>query len=377
MARKKAEIEKKLQEAEVEEAKDTTESKDAEEISGEQVLEDAEQIDKSLFPKDNDIPEVEANNEETEAAETEETYSSVSVDNRSVMSERMAVLFNGAAYQKEILTGTLTGANIKKYGCVATVTYKGDRESITVQIQADKMGLDNVSIRNKAMQYIRQNNLPESQLERQIVREQRTMLTNMLGAKVDFIPLDVLRDMGVVIGDRQAAMERKRQNFSPSRYNAAPLIKAGYRGMARILMVTQKYLLVELSGYVGTMRIAEVSPMAMDLKDEFRTGEDLPVTVVKIENGKVYMRGTRGLEVNYEAKIREYHKGDRVYCEVIRVNYRTGHYYLAMPNGSRGIAYYSKSEITNPPKEGDFVYALVVGRTQDGRAVRLDLRKIR
>ncbi len=312
---------------------------------------------------------------EDTSKEQQEAYSNVSTDRRSVMSPRMATLFDGAIFDREVLTADLTGVKLEKYGCVATLTYRGDNEAVTVIIPADKMGLDEKTLKSNISRLMKNNGIDEKDenaYQRQLARVQRSMITAMLGAKVDFVAKELLRDMGTVIGDREEAMKIRRRNFYPTSRRPIPSINAGDVTRARIISVTQRGITVELSGYEVKMPMQRISQMAIK-SDDYRPGDEITVRITAVEKDRISLRGIDREDI--QSKISEYRKGDRVLCEIVGYDLYTGHYDVAMPNGCRGRAYYSKSNITKPLKRGDLVFAVVDGVNKSGTVVRVNLRR--
>lgn len=314
---------------------------------------------------------------EDTSKEKQEAYSGISTDRRSVMSPRMATLFDGAIFDREVLTADLTGVKLEKYGCVATLTYRGDNEAVTVIIPADKMGLDEKAVEKYISRLMKDSGADrqdERAYQRQMARVQRSMITQMLGAKIDFVAKELLRDMGTVIGDRAEAMKIKRRNFYPTSRRPIPSINVGDITRARVIAVTQKSITVELSGYELKIPMQRVSQMAIKPED-YRPGDDIPVKVMAINKENISLRGMDREDI--QSKIAEYHKGDRVLCEIVSYDFYTGHYDVAMPNGCRGRGYYNKSNISRPLKRGDLVFAVVDGTNKNGTVVRVNLRRPR
>lgn len=311
-------------------------------------------------------------------------------EQKYALSYAMFTLLDGAAFRKQILTGRLTGIQRTRLGPVAVITYNGGSASgelagsATILISAEQMGLDENAIRNRVLSKLRASGIISNNKEvddtkkkvydKYVNIERRAVITAMLGAKVDFIVTNIVQDLGVVTGNRAAAMEIKRRNFAPTPTNPIPNISAGYKGIARVILVSPRFLSVEFSGYVINMNPRQVSPLAVDISRDYKVGDEIRVIVSKVTENGVRLVSFDNDRIDVKRKVLEYKRNDIVTCEVYFVNRFTGHYYLRLPNGCRGIAYYEKTDLRVNPTYGTKVIAEVTGYSKEVDTVRLSIR---
>lgn len=300
-----------------------------------------------------------------------------------VMSNQFISLFEGAIYRRTVLTGELTGVERTRLGVVAKVSYNGNTEglrydSATVMIQADNMGLDENAIRSHIMNRANKAGikLSDESYAQQKLNLQYRLINNMLGAKIDFIPTELLSDSKIVIGDRVAAMNRKKRDFRPTRNNPIPLIGVGDRQLARVLRVNSRFLVVEVSGYEVLMSPYQITPMAIDIPEQFSVGDSLPVIITKVTEEGISVVGSEANRVDVKRKVREYKYNEQVVGKIYFHNPRTGKFYIKMPNGCRGVAYHDKSVVYHNPKVGDRVRVKITGYTPSGDTVKCKINSV-
>lgn len=385
MPRKKAVKEEPLEEEAVktEEVEQDVEAVQAETSEAEAAAEtvDAEnELDENAGEAVED--EMSKIDEANEKAEKEQGAEAVDAEDEPVeeyvISDRMMTLFESAIYNKEILTGMLFGVERTSKGIVANVIYNGNNEdnllfdSVTVKISAEEMGLDNAGIerhiRSRAAR--RGLNPSPSVFEREKRRLQRGLLSNMLGAKVDFIPNAIFSDRNVVTASRAKAMERRRRNVFPSSRNAMPTIGVNSKINARIIRVTPISMVVEATGFETVLNASQVTPMAIDLTARFKPGDSLPVTIQKVTEDSISVVATAVNKVDVKRRVREHKIGSICIGKVYYHNGNNGKYFIQLPNGCRGLSYYEKSILHLNPKTGDTVRFRVTGYTPNGRVVR-------
>lgn len=300
-----------------------------------------------------------------------------------VMSNQSISLFEGAIYRRTVLTGELTGVERTRLGVVAKVSYNGNSDglrydSATVMINADNMGLDENGIHNHIMSRANRAGikLSDESYAQQKLNLQYRLINNMLGAKVDFIPTELLSDAKIVIGDRVAAMNRKKRDFRPTRNNPIPLIGVGDRQLARILRVNPRFLVVEVSGYEVRMSPYQITPMAIDISEQFSVGDSISVIITKVNENGISVVGAEANRVDVKRKVREYKYKEQVVGKIYFHNANTGKFYIKMPNGCRGVAYHDKSVVYHNPKVGDKVRLTVTGYTPSGDTVKCKINSV-
>lgn len=333
-------------------------------------------------PSENENDE-ESPSEDSQPPE-EETEESVEKVRMYSLSNKMRILMNSAIYNREIMTGELVSVvNIKGRGVIATVIYNGSSDdlrfdSATVKIPAENMGIDLDAINNYIKRsFIRRKiHLTPSTFRIQQRHLQYVLLSSMLGAKVDFIPTEINEDTNAIIGNRKMAMEVRRKDLFPTRYHPVPQYQVGSRYRARILRVTPISLVVDVSGFEVTMNAAQITPMAVDISEHFKVGDSIWVIIREITDKGVTVISSDANSVDVRVKVNEYRLNEVVKARVYYHNPRTGMYYIRMPNGCRGLVYFTKSSFYYNPRVGDNVRVRVVGRTPNGNAVRCQIKGV-
>lgn len=298
-----------------------------------------------------------------------------------IMSDRMISLFDNAIFKKLVLTGVLTSVMSTDYGIIAKVSYNANygegsqinQDSATVIIRADDMGFNNDVIMSYIRRKARGYDISASELEKQKMLRQYQLLRNMLGATIDFIPSQYIADSKIVIGDRVAAMKRRRRNFKPNKVDGVPRIREGTRLRARVLRTTSRIMVVDVSGYEVAMNARQISPMAVDIPSQFKPGDRIDITVRKIDGDNIIVAGTQGLNVDIKTKIHEYKITERAIAEVITIS-PSGRYRLRMPNGCLAISYYTKSILYRNPHIGEQVNVIVTGFSKNNDYVRCTIK---
>lgn len=380
MPRKKAVKEEKPLENEAEQKVDIEQQKAEVET---EATADVEMSEEELDENANDgiedeMSQIDASNEK---AEKEKGADAVDVEDEPVeeyvISNRMISLIESAIYNHERLTGMLYGVERSKVGIIANVIYNGnsdnlDFDSVTVKIAADEMGLDDKGIENHIRARARRRGvrLTPSLFEREKRRMQYGLLNNMLGAKVDFIPSELISESHIVTGSRKAAMLQKRRYIFPTSRNSMPTIGVNSRENARVIRVNAISMVVEVSGIETVMRASDVSPFAIDLTEKFKPGDNIRVIIQKITEDGITVISTASNKVDVKRRIQEYKIGSICIGDIYYHNGVTGKYFIKLPNGCRGLSYYEKSILHTNPKTGDRVRFRVTGYAPSGRVVR-------
>ena len=304
----------------------------------------------------------------TDSVRSEEVYV-------SPISDKMLTLMESAIFRREILTGELVGVRRTRRGIVASVIYNDDAnslnfDSVTVQINADDMGLNEKAIEGFIRERARGRGerVSPSIIRRRKFYYQATMLNAMLGAVIDFIPTSIHEETKTVIGNRELAMKQRR-NMVPS--NSQNRIV-----QSRVLRVNPVQLIVEVFGYEVTMSPSQVTPMAVDFTKFFTPGDRFRVRIVEMkENGPVVV--APGLNrVDIERRIMEYKKGDIVKGQIYFYFPRNGKLLARLPNGCRAEIYYEASTLRTNPHVGDNVRLTVTGYSRSKTSVRCHINSI-
>lgn len=354
-----------------------------EKVSSDMVLDDL--VDENSNPEDEAFYDTDIEGENNNSSENDD---GVPLDsNGIVMSESMYHLFNDAQYRGKRLTGRIVGKENTKLGTVAYVSYNPEMGNTTqVIIAAENMGLDEKYIDRRAKAEMKQKTFSseeekETVYSRNCNKIRSAIISSMIGVKVDFIiegPDKILRERNIVIGNRTLAMEQKKESFLKRFKRQAPdSPHVGTIGLARILATNFRYLQVEFEGFVVNLSPREVTPLAVHLKKDFKVGDNLRVSVTKITENGISLRGATA-NIDITKRISQYHKGQEVLAIIYYINFDTGRFYLKLPDGCRGIAYYNKTTLRmifkDGVKEGDEVISIVTGYSVHRDAVRCSIK---
>ena len=175
---------------------------------------------------------------------------------------------NNAYRTKRILTGMIGGIEqMDKGKTVAVVDYQGFR--IIIPMNEMLMGY--------------QINLSRKEFEDQAVRYNK-LLSNMLGAEIDFIIKGIDEETRSVVASRKEAMLKKRKTFyMDADASGAYKIYEGRIVQARVLAVAEKGIRVEIFGVDCSISARDLSwDWIGDAHDRFAVGDEILVKVKEI-----------------------------------------------------------------------------------------------
>lgn len=323
---------------------------------------------------------------ESESKDTSENekvlYSRTSADNTIVMSEELAHFFEDAIYCDRVLNATITTVRNTSMGYCVLSTYVTDYGDIcTVATPVEKFGLSEQDvdyINNIVTQRSAGVNLSKSEIQVLYEDVRINYITSMVGATIDFVPTDLVREQNVVVGDREKAMAIMRKTFLPSPRLHVPYNKVGSVVKGRVIRKDGDYRVIEAYGYVVVIPRTKISYDAV-AQDDFNVGDVVNLKIVDFnpDDGPTFI----GCDVDEETsrkKIYQYKHRDRSLATVVAINPRSGFYYLKMPNGCRGIAYtHATFKGTRNIKMGSKVLVKVIGyKDSDIKAVKCYIEKL-
>lgn len=104
---------------------------------------------------------------------------------------------------------------------------------------------------------------------------------SMVGAKVDYVILNVDRENDCAIASRRMAMTKKRRHFPTAVRNSRGLVKCD------VLLVAPKVLLVNCSGFDLILTQKDLSYTAIaDLREQYKPGQELMARLLDLKDGK-------------------------------------------------------------------------------------------
>lgn len=301
-------------------------------------------------------------------------------DGMPVMPLTVYKMLMSAKQMRTVLTGIVTGVRMTSKGMAVEVTTQVQNHPLQVFIPTTKMGFDN-NVKELINQRVRkkcQKVRSVKTIEKVLNREYYSYITSMLGATVDYVVDEAIRDLNVVVGDRATAMQYRRSRFVKSERFPVPSLRVGSKFRARILNVMAKSILVEVSGYTCVMRPKNISSLRINTKLEYIVGMTIDVEITKFDSQK----GVSVVAIDVKDKsikanlAAQYKHGDRLLAEVIDVKPITGEYYLKMPNGALGkVPYYVKDDYVKIHK-GTKLYVIVTGKSNQNTTVMCKIRKV-
>lgn len=301
-------------------------------------------------------------------------------DGMPVMPLTVYKMLMSAKQMRTVLTGIVTGVRMTSKGMAVEVTTQVQNHPLQVFIPTTKMGFDN-NVKELINQRVRkkcQKVRSVKTIEKVLNREYYSYITSMLGATVDYVVDEAIRDLNVVVGDRATAMQYRRARFVKSEKFPVPSLRVGSKFRARILNVMAKSILVEVSGYTCVMRPKNISSLRINTKLEYTVGMTIDVEITKFDPQKgvsVVAIDVKDKSINANLAA-QYKHGDRLLAEVIEVKPITGEYYLKMPNGALGkVPYYVKDDYVKIHK-GTKLYVIVTGKSNQNTTVMCKIRKV-
>lgn len=301
-------------------------------------------------------------------------------DGMPVMPLTIFQMLMSAKQIRTILTGIVTGVRMTSKGLAVEVTTQVQNHPLQVFIPTTKMGFDN-NVKEVINQRVRRKcrNVDSIKtIEKVMNTEYYSYITSMLGATVDYVVDEAIRDLNVVVGDRETAMKIRRSRFVASKKFPVPPLRVGSKFRARILNVTGKSMLVEVSGYTCIMHPNDISSLHLNTKLVYTAGMTIDVKITKFDpkNG-VSVVGVDVKDNSIKANLAaQYKLNDRLLAEVINVKPNTGEYFLRMPNGALGkVPYYIKDDYVKIHK-GTKLYVVVTGKSNKKTTVMCRIRKV-
>lgn len=120
------------------------------------------------------------------------------------------------------------------------------------------------------------------------VRMRRRYANQRLGSEVDFVVVAVDEESMIAVGDRNRAMEIKKQAwYLAHEQNGEPALRKGTRAEARVVEASRNMLCVEVFGIEYILREHDLAYVQIpDVSAEYPVGSTVPVIFTELERNK-------------------------------------------------------------------------------------------
>lgn len=245
---------------------------------------------------------------------------------------------------KKILSGSLDGIESTANGeSVAIVHYKGIRVIIPIK----EMTL-----------YKRHNDEHSIDFHDRLNR----LINRMLGAEIDFLIRGIDPKSKSVVASRKDAMLRKRHTFYIEKEkDGYPRIRVGRKVQARIILVSEKLIHVEIFGVETKIFVRDLSWYWIgDARDHYSVGNSIILRVVKvtvenIENIKIVV-DARSIQTNTSKDLFQQCRIQGKYAGKV-TDVQNGVIYIRLSNGVNAIAH-SCMDYRFPGKKDDVSFVV-------------------
>jgi len=263
---------------------------------------------------------------------------------------------------RKILTGTLGGIEQTETGkTIAIVHYNEYRVVIPV-----KEMMLNITRRPSGTEYD------------EFMRRQNKILSNMLGAEIDFIVKGIDSKMRSIVASRKDAMLKKREIFYMHTDAAGThRIYEGRVVQARVIAVAEKVIRIEAFGVECSILARELSwDWLSDAHERFSIGDEVLVRILSVQRNSVEdisitadIRSTSDI-TNYDNLKKCRIQGK--YAGTVTDNIR-GVVYIRLTNGANAIAH-SCYDRRTPGKKDDVSFAVTHIDEERGYAIGIITR---
>lgn len=266
---------------------------------------------------------------------------------------------------RKILTGIFGGIEQFDGGkTVCVVEYKGYR----------------IIIPFKEMTVVFPNKLSDAEYENYVVRQYK-LLSNMLGAEIDFIVKGIDSKTRSVVASRKEAMLKKRMTFyMESDSNGAYKIYDGRIVQARVIAVAEKAIRIEVFGVDCSIMARDLSwDWLGDAHDRFSVGDEILVRIQAVNRESI-----ENISIKADVKsVSEKNKRPNLALCRVQSKYagrvtdvHKGVVYVRLTNGINAIAH-SCLDRRMPAKRDDVSFAVTNLDEERGVAVGIITRIIK
>ena len=258
------------------------------------------------------------------------------------------------------LTGIFSKMETLESGIsIAVIDYKGQRVAIPM-----KEMMINLS-------------RPDGESDAEYTNRTARIMSNMMGAEIDFIVRGTDNDAREAVGSRKAAMLRLRRRYYLTKgASGKPQIYDGRTVEARIIAVSQMAVRVEVFGVETSIPHRFLSWGYLgDARDEFYVGEKIPVNVTRV-------LGDTPETISIRADIRSLTSDTtqeklaaikpQSNCLGTVTDVRKGVVFIRLQDGVRAIAHKCYDQMGRRPGKGDTVN-FVVTRIDEDSSVAIGL----
>lgn len=266
---------------------------------------------------------------------------------------------------RRILTGVFGGIEQFEGGrTVCVVEYKGYR----------------IVIPFKEMNVAQTNKLSDEDFEDHIVRQQK-LLSNMLGAEIDFIVKGIDSKTRSVVASRRDAMLKKRKTFyMETDGNGEYMVYEGRIVQVRVVAVAEKAIRIEAFGVECSVMAKDLSwDWLGDARDRYSVGDEILVRIQEVNRESI-----DGLSIKVDVKsVSEKHKRPDLSLCRIQSKYAgrvtdiyKGIVYIRLTNGINAIAH-SCLDRRMPAKKDEVSFAVTSIDEERGVALGVITRIIK
>ena len=172
-----------------------------------------------------------------------------------------------ASYRsKSVLTGTVVGVDDNRFEVMNPQTGLPERRTVR--------SLVIIGYRIKVL-------IPESEVWAPGEERPDYVMRGMVGAKIDYVVMQVDREGECAIASRRLALAKQRRHFASLRRGHEP----GAQLKCNLLVVGPRRVLAECGGYDVSLSQRDLSWTAIaDLRNEYRPGQELPCRLKEYSN---------------------------------------------------------------------------------------------
>ena len=266
---------------------------------------------------------------------------------------------------RKSLTGILGGIEHLESGLtVGVVEYKGYRIIIPI----------------KEMTVEFPNKISPSEYENYMIRQHK-LVSNMLGAEIDFLVKGIETKTRSVVASRRDAMMKKRMTFyMEASANGSYKIFDGRIVQARVIAVAEKAIRVEVFGVDTTILARDLSwDWIGDAHDKFAVGDEILVRILTVNRENIE---TLSIKADVKSAMENYKHPNLGLCRIQSkyagkvTDVHHGVVYVRLTNGINAIAH-SCLDRRMPAKKDDVSFAVTNIDETKGVAIGIITRIIK
>lgn len=247
---------------------------------------------------------------------------------------------------RSILTGTVVGVDENTFD----VTDKnGDTQRRKI------LSLVVIGYRVKVM-------IPETEIWAVGEENSRYAARSMVGAKVDYVIMNVDRENDCAIASRRMALTKRRRGFTQAGRNSRELVKCD------VLVVSPKVLLANCGGYDVMFTQRDLSYTAIaDLRSNYKPGMELTARMLGFTDGKLRLSVKEVNPNPFEGAEQRHPVGCRRQA-VIEGKYAGG-VFCRLPDDTTCLCLYSNNHFDGAFESGDVVLIYITEFNYDRKLI--------